>query len=478
MNLENESCYQALLARDCRFDGIFYVAVRSTRIYCRPVCTVKPPMLKNCTFYPSAAICEREGYRPCLRCRPELAPGSSSVDANSNLVSRAARCIEDGALLDLSLAELACQLGVSDRHLRRVFESELGVTPVQFVQTQRLLNAKRLLTDTDLPISQIAMLSGFSSLRRFNALFVERYRLNPSQLRKKVTGRVTEADGFVCHLAFRPPYDWKSMLSFLDTRGGKGVELVDNECYQRTVLIDDTSGWISVAMNQKNNSLIVTLSASLAPKFMQVLTRVKRLFDLEANPYLIESVLGELAANHPGLRVAGAFDPFEIAIRAILGQVISVKAATNLAGKLAAKFGVQITTPNPTLNRHTPQPGELANLRETDLTELGIMPSIARTLISFAKAYSSGSIILAPGANYEDTVEALIALPGIGPWTADYIAMRCLAWPDAFMHGDLGVKKALGHSNKKALIELVQKYRPWRAYATMHLWKSLEEKGA
>jgi AraC family transcriptional regulator of adaptative response / DNA-3-methyladenine glycosylase II len=476
MNLEADTCYQALSARDRRFDGIFFVAVSSTKIYCRPICTVRLPMQKNCTFFANAAACENAGYRPCLRCRPELAPGNSSVDATSTLVARAVSYIDDGALADESLENLSDKLGVTSRHLRRVFETELGVTPVQFVQTKRLLIAKHLLTDTDIPVTQIAMASGFSSVRRFNSLFLERYKLNPSQLRKTSTTRNSTPDSFTAQLSFRPPYDWNAMLAYLQTRGCAGVELVENGRYHRTVLIDKVSGWLSVAMNEANSTLAVTMSSSLAPKFMQILARVKRLFDLQANPHTISNALGGLADDSPGLRVPGAFDSFEIAIRAILGQQVSVKAATSLAGRIALKYGGEIVTPYPKLNLHSAQASSLATASEADLAALGIMPARARTIINFAREWLNGEINLAPGADYEATVAQLVSLPGIGEWTANYIAMRCLAWPDAFMHGDLGVQKALGHKNKKTLIELTETYRPWRAYATMHLWKSLEGK--
>jgi AraC family transcriptional regulator of adaptative response / DNA-3-methyladenine glycosylase II len=475
MNLEPDVCYQALLTRDRRFDGLFFVAVRSTRIYCRPICTVKPPHQKNCSFYENASSCERDGYRPCLRCRPELAPGNASVDAKSRLAARAVNRIEDGVLLTDSIEELANELGVTSRHLRRVFESELGVTPVQFAQTQRLLLAKRLLTDTPMPITQVAMASGFASLRRFNALFVERYRLNPSQLRKSVATKAVNSDTFVCQLAFRPPYDWRAMLDFLRARACPGVEFVDENKYMRTVSIDKVSGWLSVSFNEKQSTLTVTLSSSLAPKFLPVLTRLKRLFDLEAKPQLIDGQLGKLARKHPGLRVPGAFDQFEISVRAVLGQQVSVKAATSLAARLAKKCGTEFGTPFPELNLITPQASLIATANPEDLSALGIMPARARTLITLAQSYVDGKLNLQAGADYETTVTQLTSLPGIGEWTAEYIAMRCLAWPDAFPHGDLGIKKALGLTNKKALLSETEKYRPWRAYAAMHLWKSLEQ---
>ncbi|HEY9677617.1 MAG TPA: AlkA N-terminal domain-containing protein [Drouetiella sp.] len=479
MNLKPQICYQALLTRDRRFDGLFFCAVRSTKIYCRPVCTVKVPQFKNCTFYENAATCERNGYRPCLRCRPELAPGSASVDAKSRLVASAIARIEDGALSNMSLEDLADELGVTSRHFRRVFESELGVTPVEFVQTQRLLIAKRLLTDTSMPITQVALSSGFASLRRFNALFVERYRLNPTQLRKsRVLDELVPDATFICQLAYRPPYDWQAMLQFLAGRASPGVEYVDNEKYMRTVMIDDVTGWIAVNQSAKPSTLLVTLSSSLAPKFLQVLNRLKRLFDLQAEPELIETQLGSLAVAHPGLRVPGACDPFEVSIRAILGQQVSVKAASSLAGRLAKKFGQQIETPFPELSLLTPQANVLAEAKPEELSELGILPSRARTIIALAKAYTDGDLKLNPGVDYATTVADLMALPGVGEWTAEYIAMRCLAWPDAFPHGDLGIQKSLGLKNKKSLLAETEKYRPWRAYAAMHLWKSLEAKSA
>ncbi len=473
MNLTPEVCYQALITRDRRFDGLFFVAVRSTRIYCRPICTVKPPQRKNCTFYENASSCERDGYRPCLRCRPELAPGNSSVDARSRLVTKAINRIEDGAVSSNSLEELAAELGVTSRHLRRVFESEIGVTPVQFVQTQRLLLAKRLLTDTALPITQIALASGFASVRRFNALFVERYRLNPSQLRKSILSKPSSSDTFDCQLSFRPPYDWNSMLDFLRARACPGVEFVHANTYKRTICIEKVTGWLSITMSENQSALQVTLSSSLAPKFLQILTRLKRLFDLEAKPELIENQLGSLAKKHPGLRVPGACDPFEVSVRAILGQQVSVKAASSLAGRLAEKFGTPIITPFPQLNLITPQAGTVAAAVPSEISELGILPARAQTIVALAKSFVDGKVNLQPGVDYESTVAQLTSLTGIGEWTAEYIAMRCLAWPDAFPHGDLGIRKVLGLNSKKAMLQETDKYRPWRAYAAMHMWKSL-----
>lgn len=486
--LNSHDCYRALIARDSRFDGVFFVAVKSTRIYCRPVCTVKSPLQRNCTFYRSAAICESNGYRPCLRCRPELAPGHASVDSRTRLASQALRLIDDLANSDIdSLAEVAQMLGVTPRHLRRVFEGELGVSPMQYVLTQRLLAAKLMLTDTNMPVTEIALASGFASVRRFNDAFVEHYQLNPSQLRKEARPgwrnelQIEARPNLIaCQLSYRPPYDWESMLSYLRTRGSALVERVSDDCkYLRTVVIGDSKGYLVVEQTRdskgqiKPNALTLSMSASLGSVFMQVVTRIKRLFDLQANPLVIADALGELAAERPGLRVPGAFDSFEIGVRAILGQQVSVKAASSLAGRLAERFGERVETPYADIYLATPDPQVLAGADVDEISALGIMPARARAIKSFGTAY--GELDLAPGADYETTVAALTALPGIGEWTAEYIAMRCLAWPDAFMHGDLGIKRALGISTKKALIEAAQQYKPWRAYATMHLWKSLEK---
>jgi AraC family transcriptional regulator of adaptative response / DNA-3-methyladenine glycosylase II len=406
-----------------------------------------------------------------LRCRPELAPGNAIIDAKNRLVSQAINRIEEGAPSIDSVEQLSIELGVTSRHLRRVFESEIGVTPIQFVQTQRLLLAKRLLTDTSMPVTQIAMMSGFSSLRRFNALFLERYRLNPRQLRKSISAKNTSLDTFICQLSFRPPYDWQAMLDFLRARACPGIELVEDNKYMRTVSIDKVSGWLSVSLSEKQSTLIVTLSSSLAPKFLQILTRLKRLFDVQANPQLIESQLGSLAKKYPGLRLPGACDPFEVSMRAILGQQVGVKAATNLAGRLAKQFGKKVSTPFPGLNLLTPQASAIAKTTIEDLSALGIMPARAKTIITLAKNYTDGKLDLQPGAAYDNTMAKLTSLPGIGEWTAEYIAMRCLAWPDAFPHNDLGIKKALGLTSKKAVLLETEKYRPWRAYAAMHLWK-------
>jgi AraC family transcriptional regulator of adaptative response / DNA-3-methyladenine glycosylase II len=475
MELDTQVCYEALLTHDPRFDGVFFVGVSSTGIYCRTVCPARTPHRDNCTFHPSAAAAEKAGFRPCLRCRPELAPGNAHVDSVGRLAAEAASRIEDGALTEGTVSELAASLGVSDRHLRRVLESELGVTPVELAQTHRLLLAKRLLTDTALPVTDVAMASGFSSLRRFNALFQERYRLSPSALRKgrpEVTG---PAQTLSCEVAYRPPLDWGSLLGFLGDRADRGVEARVGDRYLRTAAWGRHRGWLAVKPRSGKHALRVEMASSLAPALLPVLTRVKRLFDLSAEPLRIAAHLGPLAERHPGLRVPGAFDGFSVAVRAILGQQVSVRAATTLMGRLVTAFGEPVETPFEELTHLPPTPERLAAAEESELCALGIVAARARAIRALAEAVASRRVTLEPGVDLEETLARLQELPGIGGWTAQYVALRALSWPDAFMPTDLGVKRALGTENPKEALRLAEPWRPWRSYAMMHLWKRGQE---
>ncbi len=477
MTLDADTCYRALRARDARFDGRFFVAVSSTRIYCRPVCTVKPPRRENCRFYPSHAAAESAGYRPCLRCRPELAPGNASVDATSRLAQAAASLIEDRTLDGERLDAVAARLGITDRHLRRAFGSEFGVSPVAYAQTQRLLLAKRLLTDTALPVTEVAYASGFGSLRRFNALFRERYRLQPGQLRRHMTASgAGAADALRFELAYRPPYDWPAMSGFLAARAIAGVEAVEAGRYRRAVRVaadgKTALGWIEIAPSPKKPALHVTVSASLAKALPPVLSRVKALMDLACNPAEVAQGLGALAKRQPGLRVPGAFDGFEVAARAIVGQQVSVAAARTIVGRLAAAYGAPVETPFPSVTRAFPSPQVIAGLPYGRIARLGMPGARAKTVIGIARALADGTIELASNADIEATLEKLRALPGVGEWTAQYLAMRALAWPDAFPHTDLGVMRALGEKDPKRVLAAAEAWRPWRAYAVMHLWNS------
>ncbi len=478
MLLDADQCYRALRAHDARFDGRFFVGVATTRIYCRPVCTARTPNRGNCRFYPSAAAAEAHGFRPCLRCRPELAPGYAAIDANRRLAQATAARIEDGGLLEASLEDLAQSLGVTDRHVRRVFQEEFGVTPVEYAQTQRLLLAKRLLTDTGLPVIDVAMASGFASLRRFNDLFRTRYRMTPSDLRR-TTGTSTRAETLAFDLAYRPPYDWDAMLAFLERRSIQGVDAVEGKSYLRTLRIESKgksiAGWISVAPSRKRSALRVAVSASLASVLPVVLARVKHLFDLACRPDEIAAALGPIARARPGLRLPGAADGFEIAVRAILGQQVTVKAAATIACRFVDAFGDPIETPHASLTRTFPKPATIAALAPARIAERGVIASRAGAIAALAKAMADGTLRLDPGAEVHATVAALEALPGVGPWTAQYIAMRALAWPDAFPHPDVAVLKAMREPNAKRALAAAEQWRPWRAYAVMHLWKSLEK---
>jgi AraC family transcriptional regulator, regulatory protein of adaptative response / DNA-3-methyladenine glycosylase II len=473
MLLDTDRGYQAVLTHDPRFDGVFFVGVSSTRIYCRNVCRAKTPQRKNCTFYPSAAAAEQAGFRPCLLCRPELAPGNARIDATGRLAAAVASRIEEGTFIEQRFEDFANELGVSDRHLRRVVQQEFGVSPIELAQTQRLLLAKRLLTDTALPIADIAYASGFGSLRRFNALFQDRYRLNPTQLRNTKTAMPAQ-DEIVCEVAYRPPLDWQALLSYLAGRAIAGVERVEGDLYFRTVHLGQQQGWLSVEPIKGKNALRVNLSLSLVPVLLPVLARVKALFDLAAEPQQIAAHLGSLAMHHPGLRVPGAFDGFEIAVRTILGQQVSVKAATTLMSRFVQCFGEPIETPFPTLTHLTPTAERVAQADIVAIASLGILATRAKTIVALAQAVAERTLSLTSGHPVDRTIAQLQELPGIGPWTAHYIAMRVLGDPDIFLPNDLGIRKALGENNLKRMLAIAAPWQPWRSYATLHLWKSLE----
>jgi len=475
MLLDADQCYRALCTHDARFDGRFFVGVGSTGIYCRPVCTARTPLRRNCSFFPSAAAAEAKGFRPCLRCRPELAPGFSTVDAQRRLAQAAASRIEDGSLAGRGLEAVAARLGVTSRHLRRVFGEEFGVSPIEYAQTQRLLLAKRLLTDTRMPVIEVALASGFASLRRFNAAFRERYRMTPGELRRDAAQRPLERLDF--DLAYRPPYDWESMLAFLAKRAIPGVEEVHRNAYRRTVRIGDgkpVTGWIEVAPSSRRHALRIGASASLARVIPPLLARVKQLFDLSAHPEEIAAVLGPLAEGTPGLRLPGAVDGFELAVRAVVGQQVTVRAASGIAGRIAHAFGEPLATPFPGLTHLFPAPARIAACDAGEIARVGVIGARARAIVALAQAIDAGRLRLEPSERVESTLEALAALPGVGPWTAQYIAMRALAWPDAFPHPDVAVLKAMGETKGTRAVERAEAWRPWRSYAVLHLWKSLE----
>jgi AraC family transcriptional regulator of adaptative response / DNA-3-methyladenine glycosylase II len=473
MDLDADRCYAAIRARDARFDGVFFVGVTTTRIYCRPVCTVRTPGHDRCRYYANAASAEAAGFRPCLRCRPELAPGHAAVDAVRNAARWAVARIESGALEDRGLEALAADFGISSRQLRRVVEREYGVTPVELAQTRRLLFAKQLVTDTALPMADVAFASGFSSVRRFNHLFRTRYRLQPSALRRQ---QAPAADaGIVLKLAYRPPLEWSALAGFLASRGATGVDAFDGARYLRSVRLGAQRGWVAVAPMGKAQ-LRVELSPSLLPVLTQLLPRLRRLFDLDANPVVIASHLGrdprlaKLVAARPGLRVPGTLDGFELALRAVLGQQVSVKAATTLFRRFVERFGEPIATPFEALTRLTPRAEDVAEASPRQLITLGLTRARAATVHHLARAVAEGTLKLEPSADSAAVVAAMQELPGIGPWTAQYVAMRALADPDAMPHADLGLLRALGVRRGAELEQAAQRWRPYRAYAALQLW--------
>jgi AraC family transcriptional regulator of adaptative response / DNA-3-methyladenine glycosylase II len=469
--------HRALEARDPKFDGVFFVGVTSTGIYCRPICPARMTLRKNRRFFSSAAAAERAGFRPCLRCRPELAPGLAQIDAVPRLVRTAASRIAAGALNGGDVDALACDLGVTGRHLRRAMQRELGVSPIQLAQTHRLLHAKHLLTDTSLPMTTIAFASGFQSVRRFNALFRARYDLNPNSLRNR---RRAMDDTVRLTLSYRPPLDWSALLAFLATRATPGVEIVDDDSYARTVDIDGHVGVVRVSRPSPSQTrvlpiLYLDVSASLAPVLMQVTARVRHLFDLDAEPSRIDSHLtsGGLrrgSAMRRGVRVPGAFDGFELAVRAILGQQVSVKGATTLMSRLTTTFGEAFETTVDGLNRLTTTPESIANAGVEQVRSIGLPIARAATIHALATAVASGSLTIRPDCDVRELTRRLTDISGIGPWTADYIAMRGMHWPDAFPAADLVLRRNAGNLTQAQMLRAAERWRPWRAYAAMHLW--------
>lgn len=499
--LESDACYLAMKTHDARFDGSFFTAVTSTGIYCRPVCRVKLPRRENCRFFRHAAQAEAAGFRPCLRCRPELAPRAngaaswSTEDASRILALQAARLIdepdawaEDGP----GAARIAARLGVSDRHLRRIFEVQFGVSPLQYLQTRRLLAAKQLIADTRLPMTQVALASGFASVRRFNAAFLEHYGLNPSALRRAggaaAEGSEAKAKAIEVRLGFRPPYDANAMLGFFARRALRGIEAVSTSDGKapakgstptyvklaRTLRIQQGgqahAGWLQLRFDLEREQVLLSVSDSLAAVLPIVISRARALFDLDAEPMAINAALHAAFPHGDGLRVPGAVDGFELAVRAVLGQQITVAAARTLGSRLVEAFGEPLATPIDGLDRLFPTPAAIAAASGDALGQLGIVRQRQGALRAIAEQVAAGKLALHAGADVPSTIAALQELPGIGAWTAQYIAMRALRWPDAFPAGDVALQKALGVTTARAASEASQAWRPWRSYAVLRAW--------
>ena len=476
--LDPAICEQARLTRDARFDGLFFTAVKTTGIYCRPVCPAPTPKPANITYFRSAAAAAAAGYRPCLRCRPEAAPGSSLHHASSALVSAALRLIEQGALDGSSVAELAARIGVGERHLRRLFEGELGASPLDVAATRRLLFAKRLLGETALPITVIAAAAGYASLRRFNAAFVDAYAKPPREFRRS-QGRVHGDSAIELRLPYRTPFDFEGLLAFYARRGIPGVEAIDEHGYRRSVVIDGEPGWLSVSPISGDTALRLRVHDVRAIHLGHIVNRVRRMFDVDADPAAITQALGRdrrlhpLLKRWPGQRLPGAWDGFELSVRAVLGQQISVAAARTLAARVVEHYG----TPHPAsaaagLGAVFPPAAALA---DAALEAIGLTRARAATIRGLAQACVDGRIDFSAQQTLDETVDRLCALPGIGVWTAHYIAMRAHSHPDAFPAGDLVLRKIAGAGtpiSERAMESIAESWRPWRAYAVMLLWRS------
>lgn len=481
MLLDQDLCYRALKSRDSRFDGRLFVGVLTTGIYCRPICPARTPLRKNVRFFVCAAAAEEAGFRACFRCRPETAPGSPVWRGTSSTVSRGLRLIEEGALNEASVDELAQRLGVGSRHLRRLFDEHLGATPIAIAQTRRMHFARKLIDETELSMAEVAYAAGFASIRRFNAVVKKTFLSTPSELRRRVTTLRNEppARTLTLRLPYRAPLAWDAMLAFLKARAIPGVETVSDGCYQRTIAIGDVVGTIQVEPATGKNELLLEAHMPDTTKLMQVAERVRSLFDLAANPQQIDSTLSqsEMLAREvqrwPGLRVPGAWDGFELAVRAILGQQVTVQGATTLAGRIVQRLGTPLPSgQNAGLTNYFPRPEVLAN---ESLSGIGLTTARIASIRRLAQLVACGELRIDEAADPIRTRQLLLSIPGIGPWTLEYISMRALRDPDAFPASDLGLRKGASPNGDvltgKQLEMLAHDWRPWRSYAAMYLWK-------
>ena len=475
-------CYRALQSRDPRFDGLIFVGVSSTGIYCRPICPARTPKFENCDFFGSAAAAQEAGYRPCLRCRPEIAPDMASWRGTSNTVSRALALIAEGALdgAENSVEKLAARLGLGERQLRRLFLQHLGASPISVAQTRRVLFAKQLIHDTQMPMTEVAAAAGFSSLRRFNETFLNLFQRPPRTLRRKGAPKEEEKD-IILRLRYRSPYDWENMLGFLRARAIQGVEVVEDGRYLRTVEVDGAIGSIAVTHLPKQQSLAISIRFPNVKSLPAIVARVRRLFDLGADIETIDEhlsadpALARLVAQHPGLRAPGGWDGFEIAVRAVLGQQISVIAARRLAGELVQRHGRTVPLSfriHPALSRVFPVAKRLASVSSIGL---GMPAARLAALKATAEAVVADPNLFRPFGGIDETIGRLKLIRGIGEWTAQYIALRAVREMDAFPATDVGLLRGAASLDGTTvtpanLLGRAECWRPWRAYAAQHLW--------
>lgn len=472
------ACYRAVLARDARYDGRFFTCVRTTGIYCRPICPARPPKFENCRFVPTAAAAQEAGFRPCLRCHPECSPDVDAWRGTAATVSRALKLIEAGTLDANDVGSLAERLGIGERQLRRLFRKHVGAAPVAVAQSHRVLLAKQLIHQTDLSMIEVALASGFGSVRRFNEVFQRLYQRPPRELRSRTAAPAPAAE-IELLLPYRPPYDWAAMLQFLRARAIAGLEAVTAESYSRVIEIDNVAGSITVAHAPERFALRATVRFPRLSALSAIIARIRRMFDLSAEPGAIvsalcaDSVLAPIVAARPGLRLPGAWDGFETAVRAVLGQQITLKGATQLAGRVVAALGTPVaeSTDLPGLTHAFPRPERFGN---GALSGMGIPKARAAAIAGISAARRADARLFDPCRDLNEAVARLKNLPGVGEWTAQYIAMRALGESDAFLAADVGVQRKfvmLGRRlSASALLAHAERWRPWRAYAVLHLW--------
>ncbi len=483
---------RARVSRDPRFDGRFFVAVTSTGIYCRPVCPAPTAKSANVRYYPSAAAAGEAGFRPCLRCRPEAAPGTPAWLGTSAVVRRALSLIQEGALDESSVDQFAARVGIGPRHLHRLFVRHVGASPIAVAQTRRLQFAKRLLDETRLSMTEIALAAGFGSLRRFNEAFQKAYARSPREIRRQngdargVTDAVNRpGEETVLHLAFRPPYDWTFVSEFLAARAIPGIEHVDGQGYARTISLANARALeaanlyavIRVRPLPGRNELELSVRGAPPAALFQISNAARRVFDLAADPELTlrgfrsDPLLGPLARRRPGLRIPGVWDPFECAVRAILGQQVTVAAGRTLAARLVERAGRPLPTAGGDLTHLFPSPQALA---QANLDGIGITGARVAAIRALAIAVAEGRLDLTAPA--DEVAATLEALPGIGAWTAQYIALRAFGEPDAFPAADIVLRRMAAEGGKaltpRALAERAEAWRPWRSYAVMQLWRA------
>lgn len=482
---DRQVCYRALQSRDARFDGLIFVGVTSTGIYCRPVCPARTAKFENCRFFASAAAAQETGFRPCLRCRPESAPDLASWRGTSNTISRALALITGGALdgENTSVDTLAARLGLGERQIRRLFHQHLGASPISVAQTRRVLFAKHLIHETRMSMTDVALASGFGSVRRFNEIFQNLFHRPPSALRQRASaGTASVEAGVTLRLRYKPPYDWESMLSYLQARAISGVEVVEHGSYRRTVEMDGFVGSVEVAHLPERQSLVVRICFPNVRSLPAIVTRVRRVFDLDADIETIDAHLSldprlaPLVAQRPGLRAPGGWDGFELAVRAILGQQISTIAARRLAGQLVALHGKPVSTSyvsHPGLSHVFPTAESLAT---TESIGLGIPFARQSSLKALAQATVVDPNLFRPSGTIEESILRLRTIRGVGEWTAHYIALRAIREMDSFPSSDIGLLRGAARmdgaprSTSASLLDRAESWRPWRAYAAQHLW--------